>query len=154
MENHGQKIEYGEEFYTINNYNDVLFPTRIKFRQMDLAEELLNIWWLLQFTLLWYLVFMQRNIRMECPNKHKIFWLVPSKVPRCGCTCIFPLDEREDAANSVHRNGKTHKRWRGFYLLGPLHNKMHLGAPELKCFAFCATSVRLLVYLNWGIYRV
>jgi len=41
--NRGQKIEYGEEFYTINNYNDVFFPTRIKFRQMDLAEELLPI---------------------------------------------------------------------------------------------------------------
>lgn len=56
MENHGQKIEYGEEFYTINNYNDVLSSTKIEFRQMDLAEELLAIWWLLQFTftLLWY----------------------------------------------------------------------------------------------------
>lgn len=43
MENRGQKIEYGEEFYTMNNYNDVLFPIRIKFRQMDLAEELLAI---------------------------------------------------------------------------------------------------------------
>lgn len=42
-ENRGQKIEYGEEFYTINNYNDVFFPIRIKFRQMDLAEELLPI---------------------------------------------------------------------------------------------------------------
>lgn len=43
VENRGQKIEYGEEFYTINNYNDVFFPIRIKFRQMDLAEELLPI---------------------------------------------------------------------------------------------------------------
>ena len=42
-ENRGQKIEYGEEFYTINNYNDVFFLIRIKFRQMDLAEELLPI---------------------------------------------------------------------------------------------------------------
>lgn len=49
-ENRGQKIEYGEEFYTINNYNDVFFPIRIKFRQMDLAEELLPIWQLFQIT--------------------------------------------------------------------------------------------------------
>lgn len=49
----------------MNNYNDVLFPTRIKFRQMDLAEELLAIWWLFQFTftLLWYFEFLGKG---EC----------------------------------------------------------------------------------------
>lgn len=43
VENHGQKTENGEEFCTINYCNDVFFSTRIKLRQMDLAQELLPL---------------------------------------------------------------------------------------------------------------
>lgn len=54
QEDRGQKTECGEEFYIRNNYSDVFFTTRIKFRQMDLIEGLLRIWWLfwITFTLL------------------------------------------------------------------------------------------------------
>lgn len=41
---HGQQTEYGEDVCITNNYNDVFFTTIVKFRQMDLAEELLPIW--------------------------------------------------------------------------------------------------------------
>lgn len=77
-ENHGRKTECGEEFCIINNYNDVFFPTRIKFRQMDLAEELLPIWWLFQitFTLLQSFEFIGKG-KAKCGGPESIKSLGP-----------------------------------------------------------------------------